>query len=145
MGAGIILIDNQKRILLEQRRDTSAWGIVGGTVNVGESPKQAALRELKEETGLSFDSTLCKLLSIYGDPKSDRIVVYPDNRWHQIDVIFYGQIYQVPKLVMSEESLDLKFIPCTRLDDFEIVPTSLEPLADLISKLKFKSNNDECL
>ena len=66
-GVGIILVDDRGRLLLNlrgrraskpevgQRRArailASRWAILGGGIQPGETPEQAALREIREETG----------------------------------------------------------------------------------------------
>lgn len=43
------------RILMLQRKDDdSFWQSVTGSLEIGEAPKQAALREVKEETGIDI-------------------------------------------------------------------------------------------
>ncbi|MBN2330336.1 MAG: NUDIX hydrolase [Candidatus Aenigmarchaeota archaeon] len=50
------LVENDGRILLLLRRDDkpegSTWGLPSGTVESGETPVSAMLRELEEETGI---------------------------------------------------------------------------------------------
>ena len=53
--AGAVIRDGDGRLLLVQRgRPPSAgmWSVPGGRVESGESPGQAAAREVREETGL---------------------------------------------------------------------------------------------
>jgi len=50
------------------------WGILGGAVEVGESPAAAAVREAREEIGADVD--LVRLLDVLGGP--DYEVVYPN-------------------------------------------------------------------
>lgn len=51
-GVGIALIDRRGRVFVGQRSDTKgAWQMPQGGIDEGETPRQAALRELKEETG----------------------------------------------------------------------------------------------
>lgn len=57
----VILIDpsRDKRVLILQRgpgvRSTGAWEVVHGTIEPGEKAEEAALREVREETGLVVD------------------------------------------------------------------------------------------
>ena len=51
-GVGIMLLDKRKRIFAGRRIDTpDAWQMPQGGIDKGETPKQAALRELQEEVG----------------------------------------------------------------------------------------------
>lgn len=52
--AGCVIRDDRGRILLLHRNkpDLSWWEIPGGQVEEGEAPEAAAIREVREETGL---------------------------------------------------------------------------------------------
>jgi 8-oxo-dGTP pyrophosphatase MutT (NUDIX family) len=62
------VIDDTGRILLIRRADNASWAMPGGGIAVGETPVQAAVREVLEETGIRcepvafvglHDSRLC--------------------------------------------------------------------------------------
>ena len=58
-GAGIILTDSQDRILLQHRDNNTSWypdcwDFFRGQIEKGETPKQTAKREIKEEIGLEL-------------------------------------------------------------------------------------------
>ena len=52
-AASIIVIDENGSILLGKRRDNHLWGYAGGSVEIDEKVEDCALRELKEEFGLT--------------------------------------------------------------------------------------------
>lgn len=55
--AGVVLVNRQGLVFAGQRIDnpTPAWQMPQGGIDAGEKPKQAALRELWEETGVRAD------------------------------------------------------------------------------------------
>nr|MDT0659262.1 NUDIX hydrolase [Micromonospora sp. DSM 115978] len=54
MGSGVLLRDDDGRILLVEPVYKDYWELPGGAVEADESPYDAAVRELKEELGLTI-------------------------------------------------------------------------------------------
>jgi ADP-ribose pyrophosphatase YjhB (NUDIX family) len=56
-GASIAVFKDRKVLLVRRKRPPFAglWSLPGGKVKTGEAPREAARRELKEETGLEAD------------------------------------------------------------------------------------------
>lgn len=65
LDATVVILD-AGRVLLLQRQDFKTWALPGGSVEVGESAAQAAIREVREETGL--DVVLTRLIGLYSMP-----------------------------------------------------------------------------
>jgi ADP-ribose pyrophosphatase YjhB (NUDIX family) len=56
-------IFREGRILLVEEREESAWSLPGGWADVGESPSDAVVREVREESG--YEARAVKLLALY--------------------------------------------------------------------------------
>ncbi|MGH3901924.1 MAG: NUDIX domain-containing protein [Pseudonocardiaceae bacterium] len=52
VAAGVLFFDDAERILLVQPTYKDYWDIPGGYVETGETPVQAAAREVREELGI---------------------------------------------------------------------------------------------
>ena len=52
VGAHSIVRDDEGRILLIQRSDDRTWALPGGTMELGETLRECAIREVREEAGL---------------------------------------------------------------------------------------------
>jgi 8-oxo-dGTP pyrophosphatase MutT (NUDIX family) len=53
VGARCLLRDDQGRILLIRRSDNGLWAVPSGGIELGDSVRQCAIREMYEETGLT--------------------------------------------------------------------------------------------
>jgi ADP-ribose pyrophosphatase YjhB (NUDIX family) len=72
LGAFAVIVDDVGRVLLCHRRDLDMWNLPGGVVEVGEAPWQAALREVREETGL--EAAIERLAIVDHRPEKGEIV-----------------------------------------------------------------------
>ena len=52
IGAGIVALDDQMRVLLVEPTYQSIWEVPGGLVELGEPPREAVARECREELGM---------------------------------------------------------------------------------------------
>jgi len=133
LGVAVALIDEYGRLLLELRSDVSLWGITGGKLDPGETPLECGCREIMEETGLQFNPDDLTLFNIYGDPSDGRILQYPDNRVHLIDIVYTARVDSTQHLAMSNESLSFSYFTSQSLPS-KIVPPAVRPIRDLVSR-----------
>ncbi len=103
VGVGLVMRNMNGDILLERRSDNGLWGLPGGKVEPGESLLQTALREAKEETGLTIG--VIRLLGVYSGPE-DHVVIYPDAVVQLVDILLEASIVS-GDLVCSSESIEL--------------------------------------
>lgn len=56
-GVRVVIFDKERRILLvrQHHENRDIWMVPGGAIEDGENARQAAIREVKEETGLDVD------------------------------------------------------------------------------------------
>ena len=74
-SVSVLPIDPAGRLLLVRHADhDDGWGVLGGAVEIGESPAEAAVRETREEIGVEI--RLVRLLEVLGGP--DYEVSYPN-------------------------------------------------------------------
>lgn len=76
IGVGVVGFNNQRQVLLLRHvfHPKSPWGIPGGWLDRNESAEEGALRELKEETGIS--AVLGPVIHIVHEPKPAHFGIY---------------------------------------------------------------------
>lgn len=128
LGANAIITCNGK-LLLEKRRDSDTWGLVGGGVKSYETEVQAIAREVREELGIRIPQDRFKKLAVYGEP--GRIAAYCDGSvWRMVIVVFSLELEKEPDIVISAESRDMKFFSKEELKDIDIVITHSDIVED---------------
>lgn len=128
LGANAI-ITCQGKLLLEKRRDSETWGLVGGGVKNYETEVQAIAREVYEELGLRISKERFRKLGVYGEP--GRIAAYQDGSiWRMVIVAFALELEQMPQMRISAESRELRFFSKAELEGIEIVITHSDIVED---------------
>ena len=128
LGANAIITCKGK-LLLERRRDSNTWGLVGGGVKKTETEEQAMVREIYEELGLRIPKEQLVRLRSYGEP--GRIAAYRDGSiWRMVIVVFGLDMEEEPKMKISSESKELRFFSKEELKNIEIVITHSDIVED---------------
>ena len=129
LGANAIITCKGK-LLLEKRRDSDTWGLIGGGVKKHETELQAIAREIHEELGLRIPPEKFRKLGVYGEP--GRIAAYQDGSiWRMVIVVFGLDFEEEPQMRVSSESKELRFFTKEELKDIEIVITHSDIVEDL--------------
>lgn len=81
---GAVFCDD--RLLLVRERDDSCWTVPGGWADVGESPSEAIVREVFEESG--YQTRAIKLLAVYDNRQHG----YPPARNHGYRLFFQCEL-----------------------------------------------------
>jgi len=91
VGAAILILDEQNRLLMMKRSDSGYWGLPGGATEPGEVVEDAAKRETVEEVSLEVGEML--LFGVFSGPglyykypNGEEVynvtVVYTSRDWH---------------------------------------------------------------
>ena len=126
------------KLLLEKRRDSDIWGLVGGGCKKTETGRDAIAREVYEELGLRIHKDKFEKLAVYDDP--GRIAAYRDGSiWRMVIVVYGLDFEEEPTLRISAESRDLRFFTREELKDIEIAVTHEDIVEDLfINNTQYK-------
>lgn len=123
------IITFQGKLLLEKRRDSDTWGLVGGGVKNYETPEQALSREMYEELGIRIPKERFRKLAVYGEP--GRIAAYCDGSiWRMVIVAFALELEREPQIRISAESRDMRFFSPEELKNIDIVITHSDIVED---------------
>jgi len=121
-SAGGIVFNDKGQVLLTQHSQNKSWGFPKGLIDPGQTSKEAALREVKEEGGVEAEilekvgdskyvytfnnEKIFKVVTIYfmkylsGDPK--------DHDWEVMDIGWFSPEEALKKLSFPNDKLLLK-------------------------------------
>ncbi|MFX1465282.1 MAG: NUDIX hydrolase [Promethearchaeota archaeon] len=128
MGVGAIVLDGNEKILLVKRGNEPGrgkWSFPGGLVNVGEAVKDAAKREVKEETGLSV-----KIGDLAGVVD---VVIKDDNekvQYHYVIIDFFAT-RESGEISPRSDAEDVRWILLKDLLSLDVTRTAINLLKQL--------------
>ena len=133
MGAHLgsnAIITCKGKLLLEKRRDSDTWGLVGGGCKKYETGREAIAREVYEELGVRVHKDRFEKLTVYDEP--GRIAAYRDGSiWRMVIVVYGLEFEQEPVMRISSESKDLRFFSKEEIADLEIAVTHRDIVEEL--------------
>jgi 8-oxo-dGTP pyrophosphatase MutT (NUDIX family) len=109
VSADAVVTDDDGNLLVQLRADDGTWSLPGGYVEHDESPAETAVRETREETGLTVEPT--ELAAVY----TRRPGVYGP---HGLVGHAYRCTVTGGELEASREGDDVQFRPIEAVDDW---------------------------
>lgn len=112
VSADIVVYSNEsKSILLVKRKKppfAQCWALPGGFMEMDESADQAAIRELKEETGLDVDHV--QQIGAYSN-------VNRDPRGRVVTIAFWTQASENAHIAAADDASEANWFPLDGLPD----------------------------
>ncbi|MGN1268899.1 MAG: NUDIX hydrolase [Candidatus Aphodocola sp.] len=116
VGATTLVFNDKKELLLNLRSDTNTWGIPGGSMELYETIEETAVRELKEEAGISADKL--ELVTVLSG--KEYYFEYPNgDKMCTVIVLFKVLNYTGEVKVCDNESKKLEFFSLNNLPNME--------------------------
>ena len=127
-AAGVVVRDDQDRVLLGRHSNDGVWVLPGGAIEPEEAPSDAAVREVFEETGLHVH--LDRIFGIYGGPECTVRYANGDRTSYMI-VAFEGHVVGGRLGPADGELLELCYFRVDELPDEKLAGWVPELFADL--------------
>jgi 8-oxo-dGTP pyrophosphatase MutT (NUDIX family) len=113
VGSVVIITDYEGKILMQERKEPyGSWGLPGGLMELGESSEETAIREVKEETGLTIGQL--NLLSVFSG-KQNYVKVSNGDEFYVVEVAFTTKDVAGKLIINETEILDCKYIKPSHL------------------------------
>ncbi|WP_216897893.1 NUDIX hydrolase [Nocardia alni] len=129
VACNLLVTNESGEILLQRRRDTGQWALPGGAMDLGETAGQCALRECREETGITAEIT--GFLGVYSNP--NHIVAYTDGEIRQQYENTYIGTPVSGRPTINEEADDVVFVAPEDLGEYDIHPSMRQQIGDFLS------------
>jgi 8-oxo-dGTP pyrophosphatase MutT (NUDIX family) len=119
-AASAVVTNDRGEILMQRRADSGLWALPGGTMDLGETIAQTAVREVREETGL--DVEVSAIVGLYSDPR--HVIAYTDGEVRQQFNICFAARLLGGTLRASHESTDVAWITPDALTNLDVHHTT---------------------
>jgi 8-oxo-dGTP pyrophosphatase MutT (NUDIX family) len=136
MSAGVILVDREGRVLMQLRDDNpkimypNHWGLTGGAALPGETPDQAARREVTEETGLTLEG-MQPFRAYYFQDAVGGAKSAPARAKADYELYLYHAPCETPaEEMVCGEGQALRFVSPDEIEELDIAYNHREVLAD---------------
>lgn len=114
VGATVLVTNDQQEVLFQHRSDTHDWGLPGGSMELGETLEEVAIRELEEETGLQ--TTQLELIGVFSGPRF--YFQYPNgDETYSVIHLYHAKDVTGTLAMRDGESLNLSYFNQTTLPE----------------------------
>lgn len=128
-AASTVVTDHTGRVLLIERTDNRLWSIPGGAMEPGETISECAIRETREETGITVD--IVRLVGIYTNPA--HVISYDNGEVRQQFSICFACRPTSGELAPSDESNTVGYYTLAEVDAMNMHPSIRKRISDALA------------
>jgi 8-oxo-dGTP diphosphatase len=133
VGIGVVIVEDGKLILVKRGAEPALgkWSFPGGIVELGETVRNAAVREAKEECGLDVELVDNVPIDVYDILEADDAGRF---RYHYVLLQFLAQ----PKegvLKAASDATDALWVPLQEAENFDLTESVRSFIRKHINKL----------
>jgi ADP-ribose pyrophosphatase YjhB (NUDIX family) len=111
---GVVFRDDAILLVREKvKKSAGTWTLPGGWVDVAESPTEAVVREVREESG--YDTRAVKLLALYDRDRHP----HPPFPWHMWKACFLCEVVSDVQHELDEEIAEARFFKRSELPELD--------------------------
>ena len=120
LGVAAAVVADHKLLIVQEKNGIHAgkWGLPKGYVDEAELPEHAAIRELKEETGLNGE--ILRILGIRTRVKTEKTAVF---------ICYLVEVTDYKTARCEKEISDIKWVKSTQIDEINWLSTTMKSLA----------------
>lgn len=139
--SAVIFNDKNEILLVKRSLDDDflpgIWEMPGGGINFGEEPEDAVVREVKEETGLSINTSSSSIISVFS-------YSHPQTVWH-VELIYLCNLHKESEIILSLEHIEYLWIKTEEIQNVQLSDLMKKILIEvfehpLVIALKVKQN-----
>ncbi|MFY9947931.1 MAG: NUDIX hydrolase [Candidatus Sulfotelmatobacter sp.] len=132
VGVGAIIVEDSRVVLVKRLHPPlqAEWSIPGGVLEVGEMVRDAAIREAREETGLTVEPG--ELLGVF-----DRILLNPEQRvqYHYVLIDFLCRRV-AGDLAAASDAAEVRWFTQEELPALKLAKDTLDVIRKGFAKLE---------
>lgn len=122
-GAQVLVVRDDKRVLVQRRADSGVWEIPAGACEPGQSFATAAVAELAQETGIIAEPNQLEPFASLSDP-SVHTLRYPNgDQVHAFALCFVLRVTDAAPTCTDGEALEHRWCLPTRIPEPMHEPT----------------------